>query len=227
MSINSKVSFNELNLGSVQPTSVPMEVVHVEISSENLLGSYADAFIAEAYRVNPLRMEQINLTAEEVSTYCYYLLTKRIECVNNQCKDFRKLKSLYIPVWIQYNLSMIGEVNLRDRGLQLMPVMEPSKMTFDEAAKISTKIGMLEDDLQILQDAMPRDRHGDVDVMSTALIAGYMHSLNKVEHVSATYVSAFLGMKLREEVAFRSLYRVQYDDIGFIAAALTMQRGLF
>lgn len=86
---------------------------------------------------------------------------------------------------------------------------------------------MLIDDLQIVQDGMPRSSDGNVDVMSTALIAGYVRSLKRVEHVAATYVTAFLGMKLKEEVAMQTLYRVQYDDIEFIATALTSQRGLY
>lgn len=227
MSKNNVASFQTLDLGSAKPVSVPLETIEVEISNDNLLGDYAKAFVAEAYRVNPLRAEQINLTPDEVAKYSHYLLTKRVECVNDECRDFRKLKSLYIPAWIQYNLSMIGEVYVRDKGLKLVPVVTPSNMTYDEALSISTKIGMLEDDLQIVQDAMPRDRRGDLDVMSTALIAGYIRSIDKVEHVASTYVSAFLGFKLREEAAFKTLYRVQYDDIQFIAAALTTQRGLY
>lgn len=224
----SKVPFVSMDLGSSQPTSIQMETVHVQITSENLLGDYAKAFINEGFRVNPLRAEQIGLTVEEMQKYSEYLLTKRIECVKNECKDFRRLKALYIPVWIQYNLSMIGQVIIRDKGLRLIPEMEtPSTLSYEEALKISDKIGSFERDLQIVRDAMPRSIDGDRDVMSTALIAGYVRSIEKVEHVSSTYVTAFLGMKLREEVAMRVLYRVQYDDVQFIAAALSTQKGLF
>jgi hypothetical protein len=110
----------------------------------------------------------------------------------------------------------------------MIPVMEhPSEMTFEEALSVSEKVGMFLDDLQIVQDAMPRSEQGNVDVMSTAMIAGYVRAMKKVDHVSATYVTAFLGMKLKEEAAMQTLYRVQYDDIGFIASALTTQRGLY
>jgi hypothetical protein len=123
---------------------------------------------------------------------------------------------------------MIGTVTIRDRGIKLVPVEEnPSQMTYDEALKVSEKIGMFIDDLQIVQDAMPRTEDGDLDVMSTALIAGYMRSLNPVKHVASTYAAAFMGLKLKEEMAFSALYRVQYDDIQYIASALTTQRGLF
>lgn len=224
---NANASFSQLDLGSAKPISVPMETIEVAIGGE-LFGDYATAFLKEAYRKNPLRAEQVGLTSDEVQEYVKYLVTKRIQSVRGECSDFRRLKVLYIPAWIQYNLAMIGRVIIRDRGLTLVPVEdEPSSMTLEQAMKVSEKIGMFIDDLQIVQDAMPRDDRGDLDVMSTALIAGYMRSLNPVKHVASTYASAFMGLKLRQEAAFQALYRIQYDDIAFIAAALTTQRGLF
>lgn len=224
---NANASFSQLDLGSAKPISVPMETIEVAIGGE-LFGDYATAFLKEAYRKNPLRAEQVGLTSDEVQEYVKYLVTKRIQSVRGECSDFRMLKVLYIPAWIQYNLAMIGRVIIRDRGLTLVPVEdEPSSMTLEQAMKVSEKIGMFIDDLQIVQDAMPRDDRGDLDVMSTALIAGYMRSLNPVKHVASTYASAFMGLKLRQEAAFQALYRIQYDDIAFIAAALTTQRGLF
>lgn len=219
--------FANLDLGSAKPTSKPMDEIEVKVEGD-LFGNYAQAFVHEAYRKNPLRAEQVKLTPEEVDAYSRFLLTKRIECLTLDCKDYRKLKALYIPVWIQYNLSMIGIVMIRDRGIKLVPIEEhPSTMSIEEALAISDKIGMFEDDLQIVQDAMPRSPEGDLDVMSTALIAGYMRSMNPVKHVASTYAAAFMGLKLKEEIAFSALYRVQYDDIGYIAAALTTQKGLF
>lgn len=227
MNTTDTTAFKTLNLTGVKPVSVPVETIHVEISSQNLLGNYAKAFVAEAYRVAPLRAEQVLLTEEELQSYCEYLLYQRVLCASNECKEFRKLKVLYIPVWIQYNLAMIGQVDLRERGLCLIPVMEKPEMTFEQALKVSEKIGSFERDLQIVQDAMPRDYHGDTDVMSTAMIAGYVRALDEVEHVSSTYVTTFLGMKLREEAAMSVLYRIQYDDVGYIANVLTTEKSIY
>ena len=224
---NNRASFTELDLGSAKPTSVKMEEIIVTISGD-LFGQYARAFVKEAYRKNPLRAEQVNLQEAEVEKYCYYLLSKRVECVQGNCTDFRKLKVLYVPAWIQHNMAMIGRVILRDQGLTLVPEMaEKSDMTYTEAVAVSEKIGMFVDDLQIVQDAMPRTENGDTDVMSTALIADYVRSLKAVTHVASTYVTAFLGMRLKEEIAMSALYRIQYDDIEFIATALTTHRGLY
>lgn len=224
---NSNASFVNLDLGTTKPTTVPMETINVVINGD-LVSDYGRAFVSEAKRVNPLKAEQVKLTAEEVDAYSRYLITKRIESIHGNCDDFRKLKTLYIPVWIQYNLAMIGRVVMRDRGLTINPIEEqPSSMTFEEAIKISEKIGAFEDDLQVVQDAMPRSSDGDRDVMSTALIADYVRSLTPVTHVASTYITAFMGMRLKEESAMAVLYRVQYDDVQYIATALTSQRGLY
>ena len=220
--------FLNIDLGSVKPTSIPMEKIEVGIGLSEMVSDYGKAFVKEAWRKNPLRMEQISLTPEEMTDYCDYLFTKRIESIQDSCADWRKLKNLYIPAYVQYAMSMIGKVTIRNRGIQLIPVdNHPSKMTFDQALAISDKIGMLLDDLQIVKDAMPRSEDGNIDVMSTALIAGYVRSLGEVGHVSATYVTAFMDMKLKQETAFQTLYRVQYDDVDFIQAALITQKGLY
>lgn len=220
--------FQSLDLGTTKPTSVPQEEIEIQISAENLIGQYGKSFVQEAYRVNPLRAEQVALTADEVTDYCHYLLVKRVEIIHDNCPDYRKLKNLYIPSWIQYCLAMVGQLKLREYGLLITPVIEETKtITFEEAVAISEKIGAFEDDLQIVLDAMPRDKAGNADVMSTAMVADYVRAIKPVEHVAATYVTAFLGMKLKEELAFQVLYRVQYDDIGYVASVLTHAKGLF
>lgn len=217
----SKVSvFCTMDLTGAVPTPVPMQTVEVEITSEALFADYAKAFVNEARRVAPLRAEQVNLTVEEMSKYCAFLLYQRVQCVHGECDIFRKLKVLYIPTWIQHNISMIGEVIIRGEGLKFVPVMDDPKVTLEEAIAISEKIGSFEDDLQIVQDAMPRSTYGDVNVMTTAVIAGYVKALHEVAHPAYTYVTAFLGMRLRQEAMFSILYRKCYDDIGLIAASL-------
>jgi hypothetical protein len=228
MSNNNIMDFQSLDLGTGAPISVPMEEIKVEVTADDMVTDYAKAFVKETYRVSPLRAEQVKLTEEEMVAYAKFLLVKRIECVEDNCKDWRRLKCLYIPVFLQYALRMIGKVVIRKRGLTLIPDMtDRETITLEEAVRISDKVGAFEDELQLVQDAMPREVNGDINVMSTALIAGYFRSMVEVEHVSDTYISAFLGMKLAEEQAFAVLYRVQYDDIDFIRTALTLNKRLF
>jgi hypothetical protein len=220
--------FQNIDLGTGLPTSIPMEVIDVQIGVDDMIGDYARSFVQEAYRVAPLRAQQVELTEEEVTEYCRYLLVKRIETVKGDCKDFRRLKILVMPAFIQYVLTLVGRVVKYDIGITLMPSSTyDTSMTLEQAIMISSKIAAFQDCLVILEDAMPRDIDGNSDVMSTALIAGYVRAMKKVEHPISTYVTAFLGMKLQQETAFQALYRVRYDDVEFIRQALTSQKGLF
>lgn len=224
--MNDKISsFETLDLGSNPPISIPMETVHAVVTADDMVKDYADAFVKEAWRVNPLRAEQVELTQEEMRNYAKFLLVERIKSVDGDCPDWRHLKRLYIPVFLQYALRMVGEVTLQDRGLRIIPVMDDmTTISLNEAAEISDKVAAFSDDLQMVQDAMPRGYKGDVNVMSSALIAGYVRSIARVDHVSDAYICAFLGMKLQEEQLFGALYRIQYDDLEFIRSAIIHER---
>lgn len=221
-------NFEGMVIGAAKPTAVPTETINVSISATTLLNNYAQAFVSEARRKNPLTYNVVNLTVEEMIEYVKYLLMKRIECVENRCADFRMLKVLYIPSYIQYILSQIGEYLNRETGIKLVPKLDPKEakkiINYNEALAISDKIRAFEDDLQMVKDAMPRSIDGNGDVMSCALIADYVRAQHKVEHVASTYVAAFAGFKLEEELAFKVLYRVQYDDIAFITSALLQEK---
>jgi len=219
--------FMTMELGATQPTSVPMEIIEVKVSVGGLVSNFAKAFVSEAMRRAPLKAPQVNLTADELTVYCEYLLTKRIEVVNNECRDFSKLRILAIPVFIQHCLSMVGRVIKREFGITLHPVMEsPCNLSFEEAVLTSNKIRAFEDELHVVIDALPRKVEGDEDVMSTALIAGYVRAIRKVDHIASTYVSAFMNFQLQKEAAFSALYRIQYDDIEYITQALLYNRSI-
>jgi len=225
-----ETSFVTLDSLSCGVGSVPVEKIEVEISTDALFGDYAKAFIEEAQRVNFNRFRTINLTEEDMEKYIWYLVSERVKFVHQNCPDWRKLKILYIPAWIQYNLRMIGLVEIREYGLLIDPIIkvpEDKEITFEQAHEISKKLGAMERDMQIFDDAMPRSPKGDVDVMTTALISKYIRSIHPVTHVASTYVSAFMGMKIKEEAAFKVLYRIQYDDIDYIRQALTAERQIY
>lgn len=219
---------SKINLGEVKEISIPMETIEVTISPSDMVASYARAFVSEAYRRNPLKAEQVNLTDDEVVRYATFLLEERIKCVNGTCTQWRQLKVLYIPSYLQYVLETVGIYTDRAYGLKLVPTMEEkSDMTLEDAIQVSEKIGSFIDDLQIVQDAMPRANVGHEGVMATALIAGYMRSYKRGVKPVDTYVAAFLKLQLVKEQSFGALYRIQYDDYAFIQAALTTVKGLF
>lgn len=231
---NSNV-FMSADLGTPKPTSVPMEVVEVKMSASDILNDFAKAFVKEAYRKDPLRAQQVELTTEEVVSYTDYLLCKRIQSVNGICEDFRALKNLWIPSYVQWVLTLIGEVYDRAHGLKFTPVYEgelelntkaANRDAYEKMLEISKKIAYFEDSVAILNDAMPRETSGNADFMSCALVAGYVRATKVVEHVAVTYAAAFANAQLKREAAFQALYRVQYDDVDFIQAAFVSQKGL-
>lgn len=224
---NANASYQSMNLGSTGPIPRQLSTIEVKVSKPNLLHDYAKAFLAEAERVNPVLVEREQLTIEELTAYVDYLVYQRVLCVHDECKDFRKLKSLWIPSYLQYAISMIGEVVIRSEGLKFVPTCDDPQLKFEDMLKISDKIACFSTYLQVVQDAMPRDKSGDRDVMTTALIANYVWAVHPVEHVSATYVTAFLGLRVAERYASSFLYTQHYDDVDFIATALIRFGGLF
>lgn len=221
-------NFNLIDLGGGNPTSVPTDTLHVKVSTDNLFGQYAKAWLAEAYRVAPNRADQVQLTDDELHDYIVYLVKQRIDMIHGERRQPGRLRTLYVPAFISYVMRQIGIVNIREFGLRLDPVMEEDvKFSDEDALRISEKVGSFEDDLQVEQNVFPFDPSGDKDVMSLALIDGYVRGFKHVEHPVSTYISAFLGMKLREESAFSALYRVQYDDVAFIQSAFFNSKGLY
>ena len=217
-------NFATMNFGSAGPVPAKLETIAVTIDPSIMVDQYADAFVKETTRVAPLIFERVGLTVEEMRSYARFILKQRVLSVKGECKNYRQCKNLYIPSFLQYAISMIGEVIIRPKGIKLVPEYDDDVISLQEALAISDKVSAFADKLQMVRDAMPRDSKGDVDVMSTALIAGYAMSIEKVEHESSAYVAAFLGFKLQEELAFRVLYRVQYDDVDYITSAILSRK---
>lgn len=221
-------NYLNMDLGSSKGISIPMETIAVTISTEYLLGDYVKGFISEIDMRTPLRGQQIALTEAELMEYLGYLLTVRCQYVRGEKVPWQELKLLWIPSFMQFVLSLIGEVEDREFGIKVVPFMDKeSKLTLQKAITISEKLAVLQDDFDLVKDALPRTPVGNQSVMSSAVIGEYVRAYRKVEHPIYTYVAALLNMKLKEETALQSLYRFQYDDINFIHAALTVHRGIF
>lgn len=214
------MDFINLDLGSSKPTVVSHDVIHVIIDPTLIVSGYAKAICDEAERMNPLTFEKNPLSEAELDEYFRFLLYQRVCSVTGECPLWRKLKNLYIPTFLQFAIAMVGRVDLRDRGLTLVPQMEKPAFSFEQALDVSEKLSYHSDVLAMVKDAMPRSEEGDIDTMSSALIAGYIVSLSPVEHPIATYCAAFLGFKIKEEQAMSVLYRVSYDDVEYIRQAL-------
>lgn len=217
-------NFQFKNNVTVKPVGVTNQTIEVLLQPEELLNDYSKNFVSEGHRKHPLLAQTVDLQPEEVQEYAKYLLYARIRHVNGDSKDFRIMQHLFVPVWIEYTISNIGMLIIKELGLTFTPSMEPSEMTYDEARQISDKIRMFEEVLQVTDHAFPREREGNADLMTTAVIADYVRSTKELTHPVTTYLTAFLGMKIREENAFGVLYRVQYDDINYLQRALDSER---
>ena len=214
-----KEGFSELNFGT-KPTSVRMEKVEVAVNLDEMVGDFGRAYAKELNRRNPVRYQTSGLSEDELSDYFKNLIAMRIASVNDKFPEWRVAKALLLTAWLEYTMTCVGEVIDSDRGLDIIPVCsEQYDMT--KALETSAKLRVFKaDGLVLLQDAFPRTKEGDVDTMSMAVIGDYVYSQNKEAHPIASYVAAYLGFKLKEEAAFKMLYRVRYDDIDYIHTML-------
>lgn len=228
--------FMTIDLGVSQEHPTKMQTVEVAVNLSSMAKDYAEAFVQEAYRINYDKAKHVNLTADEMATYLLYLLSKRIKCVEGTCSDFRQLKVLWIPSYFQFVLSTIGVAIDREQGLTFTPTMpsaqaskgkQAEESTFVEMLSISDKISSFQKELQMVQDGMPRDRYGDLNIMATAMLGAYVSSCRQVAHPAATYVTAFLDMKLQDELRFGVLYRRLYGETELIRQVLPRDRRYF
>lgn len=207
-----------------KPVAVTNQEIQVVLQPEELLNDYSRNFVSEGERKHVLLAQTVQLTPEEVQEYARYLLYARVQQVHGELKNYRMMQLLFVPVWIEYTISNIGVLIIKELGLTFIPTMEASTMTYGEAKIISDKIRMFDGVLQVTDHAFPNEREGDADLMTTAVIADYVRSTKELMHPVTTYLTAFLGMKIREENAFSVLYRIQYDDISYLQRALDSER---
>ena len=225
------VSFKNLDFGT-KPSTVSMETVEVTINPEIMIGDYAKAIINELNRRNPIRFKSTiidgkSLDEELLDYYIKGLLQIRIESLTGTSINWRKAKQLAIPVFIQFVLSQVGIVIDHARGLKFQPTLH-IEYDIDKLLSISNALEFFMDDgVTMLKDAFPRTPEGDFDVMSMVIVNDYVMGQKDDHHPLSSYVSAFLGLKLKEETAYRMLYRVRYDDVSFITEMLMHERSIF
>lgn len=215
----------KLNFGF---TSKPVDyqVIQVKIDPELMITDWADAYAEDLARRNQLKFnasgytfkgKRIKLTTQVISKYMKQLVRYRVMDVNGQLKGiYPFMKRLGIPVWIQFAISMIGIAHDWDRGLEFVPVLSanPETVDIEEMLLISNVLRSFEKDGKpFFTNAWPKSKEGSKDVMSYAIIDGFVSGNDKDAHPLDTYVAGFLGMKIAEEVTFKMLYRINYDEV--------------
>ena len=204
------------------PVGVPTETITVKLNPADFVGDYAKAIVSRCMNHNEQEFERHPISVDQVTSYCEFLFTKRVDQVNDrlQGKEWRQMKNLYVPVFIEYAMTTVGIVRLRDEGLEIVPECDASSMTMEEAEQISQTLYWFCDQISLVQNGFSTSVEGNADVMSCAVIKDYVLGRKKVTEVTASYLAAFMGFKLAEETTFSALYRVQYDDLAYIKSAL-------
>lgn len=211
----------ELEKVNSKHTSVPVRELHILVAETEAMRSFNEAFVREGMRKNPLMAEKINLTVDELSDYENFLIHKRVEIVQGTCREFRVLKRLAMPCFIERVLTDIGRVKILERGLDIRPVADDSQIiTLAEAIEISNKIESFYDDLAVVVGAMPGAEEGNPETMTMALIEGYILGQGDYDDPLVQYIVYFLAMTL-QETQFNCLYYMRYDDVRTIASNIS------
>lgn len=219
-------TFESINFDT-KPTTVQTETVEVTIDLGLMVNDYAKAYAAELQRRNPVRFDATGITVEDLESYFKGLIAMRVASVRGKFPEWRDAKALYIPAWIEFTMTSIGEVYDTDRGLRIIPSCT-EKYDLNAMMDISNKLRVFKaDGVVLLRDAFPRTADGDSDTMSMAIINDYVCAMDKTAHPIASYVAAYLGFKIKEEAAFKMLYRVRYDDVEYIRTMLMSEEKLF
>lgn len=202
-------------------TPVPVREVILKITVSEAVKSFCDAFVREGYRKNPLCAEKINLTVDELMEYVQYLIHKRIEVVKGTCRDYRRIKRLAMPCFIERMLTDIGRVRILDKGLDIRPECDDQPaIDLTKAIEISDKIESFSDDLSVVTGAMPREEMGNPETMSMALIQDYVLGMGDYDDPLLQYIVTFLQLQLEDEM-FNNLYCMRYDDVKTIMSNIT------
>lgn len=210
-----------------RPTTAKMEKIILNLNPDVMVNDYARAYVKELFRRNPVRATEARLTEEELSYYFSGILAIRVKSINNDCPEWRQAKALYIPCFYEFVITEVGKVVDADRGFEIVPYYVAS-YDMDSLLEISERLRIfMADGIAMVKDAFPRTDAGDRDAMTMAIIDGYVRSMSKDAHPIASYVSAFLGAKLKEEETFNLLYRVRYDDVEFIRSMLLREATLY
>jgi hypothetical protein len=213
-----------------KPTTLDIQRISVTINPDIMIKDYAQAYLRECLRVNPVKFEALkaSLTFDAIYEYFCTILKIRIDsCSLNGSEHWRQAKTLYIPEFLQFAISQVGVVIDQTRGLEFVPVMDYD-YDIHKAIQMSTIISAFTaDGLVAFKDAFPRDSEGDAEVMSFNVVKEYIYSISSKATPIASYVAAFLGLKIKETRDFGQLYRVRYDDIKFITEMLINERGIY
>lgn len=208
--------FKKMDYGT-KPSGVKTVVIDLDLDPELMVRDYAKAYAGELWRRNYNLARKIDLQENELYEYFVGILAIHLEKDNRGVvKEWREAKQLWLPAWIQHLLSQVGTYIDQIRGLKFIPHLD-HKWDIKQLLDVSDRLAPFREfGLQLFRDAFPRNTEGDPEVMSMIVAEDMVRSISPDAHPSSSYVAAFLGFKLREDLALLNLYRVEYDDVVLI-----------
>lgn len=242
--------FKDLEMSVATPTPKQVDIIPVKVGwpSDNVfpLLDYSNLLVDRILVSKPqLMISQDSRKAlvpepGEVKDYLSLLLKVRVADVSGSRVRKHIMKQLLIPSFFQTLLSLVGKVRIAQLGLEIVPVWADSEEqngTFDVPVitdqewdfllEVSRKLGYHMDCLNLEKAAMPIEVTGDHSLMMTALIDGFVCSMQSVDTGFKCYASSFLRMCLAKETGLKVLYRIQYNDANELIRVLLSKREAF
>lgn len=201
--------------------------VEVKINATQMLQDFSNSFYLELSRANDRLVDRVQITAGEIMQYFTGILQLRIMDVQGGNK-FRKYESqMYMPAWIQFSISQIGQVIDTTYGLTFNPTMDFEELDIDTMLKTSSKLKYFRDaGVELLNRAFPRSIQGDANFMTLAVIKGKVASYKEGQSPLSMYLAAFLDSTIEEHMTLRGLYRIEYQDVEYVKRVLETTGGL-
>lgn len=211
---------------AIKPVPAAYETIEVEVSLESIFNEYMDALLWKV-QTDPRGSkldEQLHLSGEDVRMYLGYILQQRVLRCNGGKVNFTLLNELWVPSFFITAMSLIGNYSDPQTGLTFrLKTSDSTEYSEEEIQKIAFKFAMLRDVIQSVRGAAPRSTDGDPEVMTTACIGNHVRSMAEVSHPLMTYFTAFLSAKVAEEVGMKGLYKLQYDNLDYLANVFRTQ----
>lgn len=230
VSMNATVKSLSERKGLAPISPLTNEVIDVTINPKIVMDEFSESYYEAIQCKHADVLERMSLTKEDLKSYFRNLLYYRIAIIagTSKAKDWDLVSDLWIPSVIQYVLTCIGKVEDLERGLIFQPKCEEA-YDLDQMLEVSTKLSRLVGlGYALVNEAMPRSKHGDKDVMQCAILDNLLVvATRRVDHPSAAYVAATLGLEVEQKVIDGLLYRVHYDSITKIKNALFNEPNLW
>lgn len=217
--------FEGLDFGTTITTS-SYDTISVTLDPNVMIRDYGQAVAKDLQRRNPERYNAISSQLGDgqsveslLADYMEGLVILRVQMIKDKCVVYRQAKRLAIPPYVQFAISQIGEARDIDHGRVIVPELS-GDVDIDKMLGTSKLLECFTaDGVVLLFDAFPRTKEGDLETMTFALIDNYVKGIDRT-HPAKSYISVFLGMKLKEETTWKALYSVRYDNKDFVKSML-------